>query len=940
SFISLFFPAVNLHIRIIRSSILDAKIGKGGASPRSGGRDVRPPTTGAGAAANRVTKSRWIPPSSIKRDANHGEEKYDQIFRRVRGILNKLSPEKFDKLSLELLNVGIDSQVVLKGIILLIFEKALDEVKYSSLYAQLCQRLCDDAPNFEPPDSNITTFRRLLLNKCQDEFENRSRASEAYDKRDGPLTDEEAEQYHLAKWKMLGNIKFIGELGKLQMLHEGILHKCIKQLLEKKRNTDVLDMAEDLECLCQIMRTVGPRLDTSRAKAWMDQYFERIKYFAGNSELPPRIRFMLQDVVELRAKKWKPRLHAASIGPKTITEIRQHAAAELGVFIPPHQNRMSNMIGNRAMNGGLVQNMKGGMGDLFSAPANSMNNMIGTGPGVISLEANNSTYNNGMGRNRNHQNQGYQNNYQNRRQQDGGSPRGTRQNNQQNQQGSTPYQQQNQQKQAAGASGSRDLPPRFQRMAVQQPPTTVPTVTTSSSTNGMSTPPLPTREEVSLRPVKNFNFKPNTPKALPKSAQTPPNSQGWSLRPSNQDPSTHVKPIMTIKQEPLPIKQIIVQDKNKTNNNKKGTISKEELLKIASQIGTEYLAKENTSEAIALIKEANVPRKMLPLIISRLMIDVLEKEDDDREYVMKFITAMKEENMINSEHFMEGFKSLMDQLPELEKEVQLVKSYTARFGAMAVTKGLVSLAELAEPLENGVHYPLFMLCLQQIYKIKDKDWLLVTFTNSKLDLQTMLPELDQKRERLLETLEDRGLSFLFPLMKIQSELGKQIQLDPTANSLFKWIKDRVDNNMQKDPRFINILTTSVVKYVAEETTLSDTIDKTQVPDKMVIEKEKECLDKLKLVLQMFLRDHMDLNIVALYAVQVFCHQNGFPKGMLLRFFMNFYDMEIVEEEAFLKWKEEVNDQYPGKGKALFQVNQWLTWLEQAEEESEEESEDE
>lgn len=58
--------------------------------------------------------------------------------------------------------------------------------------------------------------------------------------------------------------------------------------------------------------------------------------------------------------------------------------------------------------------------------------------------------------------------------------------------------------------------------------------------------------------------------------------------------------------------------------------------------------------------------------------------------------------------------------------------------------------------------------------------------------------------------------------------------------------------------------------------------------------------------------------------------------MLLRFFMNLYDMEVVEEEAFLKWKEEVNDQYPGKGKALFQVNQWLTWLEQAEEESDEE----
>jgi len=33
----------------------------------------------------------------------------------------------------------------------------------------------------------------------------------AFDKKDGPLTEEENEQYHLAKEKMLGNIKFIGQ---------------------------------------------------------------------------------------------------------------------------------------------------------------------------------------------------------------------------------------------------------------------------------------------------------------------------------------------------------------------------------------------------------------------------------------------------------------------------------------------------------------------------------------------------------------------------------------------------------------------------------------------------------------------------------------------------------------------------------------------------------
>ena len=38
-----------------------------------------------------------------------------------------------------------------------------------------------------------------------------------------------------------------------------------------------------------------------------------------------------------------------------------------------------------------------------------------------------------------------------------------------------------------------------------------------------------------------------------------------------------------------------------------------------------------------------------------------------------------------------------------------------------------------------------------------------------------------------------------------------------------------------------------------------------------------------------------------------------------RNFVNFYEFDILEERAFLQWKEDVNDAYPGKGKALFQV---------------------
>lgn len=58
-------------------------------------------------------------------------------------------------------------------------------------------------------------------------------------------------------------------------------------------------------------------------------------------------------------------------------------------------------------------------------------------------------------------------------------------------------------------------------------------------------------------------------------------------------------------------------------------------------------------------------------------------------------------------------------------------------------------------------------------------------------------------------------------------------------------------------------------------------------------------------------------------------------GMLCRWFKYLYEYEVIDEETFVKWKEEISDKYPGKGDALFQVNNWLTWLQEAESEDDE-----
>lgn len=129
--------------------------------------------------------------------------------------------------------------------------------------------------------------------------------------------------------------------------------------------------------------------------------------------------------------------------------------------------------------------------------------------------------------------------------------------------------------------------------------------------------------------------------------------------------------------------------------------------------------------------------------------------------------------------------------------------------------------------------------------------------------------------------------------------------------------------------------TVLLKYITHESTLMEGVDPNQVPDKTLIDKEHNLLERYKVVLQAFLHEKVDLQVIALYCLQVYCYSLQFPKGMLRRWFIALYDLEVIEEEAFLQWKENVTDAYPGKGQALFQVNHWLTWLQEAESEDDE-----
>ncbi|XP_076472340.1 uncharacterized protein LOC143301823 isoform X2 [Babylonia areolata] len=206
------------------------------------------------------------------------------LLRQFQSILNKLTPEKLDKLSAQALGVKIDSEARLEGVTNLIFEKAIDEQKFARVYAEFCNNLLK-LPKVLNKEGREVTFRGVLLTKCQKEFEKDKLTEKSLETRKKELEDaaqagssedrssaqeELAQATKKARHRSMGNIRFIGELFRLKMLTENIMHDCIFKLLKQRDD-------ESIECLTKLLDTVGKDLDHPKAKHRMDQYFAQLE---------------------------------------------------------------------------------------------------------------------------------------------------------------------------------------------------------------------------------------------------------------------------------------------------------------------------------------------------------------------------------------------------------------------------------------------------------------------------------------------------------------------------------------------------------------------------------------------------------------------------------------------------------------------------------------
>ncbi|CAN4078110.1 unnamed protein product [Withania somnifera] len=309
------------------------------------------PLASQGVQHIRSDANRWQPVSGSRKGSNsphsplqvmHKADKKYEIHlvtdaeeakrRHLKAVLNKLTPQNFEKLFEQVKEVNIDSATTLAGVISQIFDKALMEPTFSG-----------ELPDFVEDNQKIT-FKRLLLDKCQEEFERGEReeaeADSMAENGEGKLSEGKREEKRLqARRRMLGNIRLIGELYKKKMLTERIMHECIQKLLGQYQTPD----DEDIESLCKLMSTIGGMIDHSKAKDYMDVYFDMMTTIANNTDLSTRVRFMLMDIIDLRKDKWQQRrklegpqknrgtqVSRSTRGSSTISSARRGQPADLG----------------------------------------------------------------------------------------------------------------------------------------------------------------------------------------------------------------------------------------------------------------------------------------------------------------------------------------------------------------------------------------------------------------------------------------------------------------------------------------------------------------------------------------------------------------------------------------------------------------------------------
>ncbi|XP_024515440.1 eukaryotic translation initiation factor 4G-like [Selaginella moellendorffii] len=793
--------------------------------------------------------------------------------RQVKGILNKLTPQNFEKLFAQVQDLGIETAATLNGVISQIFDKAIMEPTFCETYARFCVQLSVALPEFTE-DGEKVTFKRVLLNKCQEEFERGKREEEEAGKteEDGiAITPEEREIKRVkARRRMLGNIRFIGELYKESMLTERIMHQCITSLLGEYQSPD----EENIEALCKLMTTIGSLIDHSKAKAHIDAYFERILDLSNNPKLPSRLRFGLKDVIDLRNNDWQQRRKVE--GPKKIEEVHRDAQQErlahtsrdrfsrgmsMNRRVPPSPGAMSPM-GRGGMPGRYMQDVR--KEDQFFMDSRPM-------PMPMPQRSEEFTFvpQGGLGR---------------------GPMRG-----------------------APGPSARSalgDVPPKMQ--VDFRRPGTAPS---------MNREPYISRDEFS-RGGTGFGAGERPILERPMSA-APGVKEYRGLERSSSDRLAAYSTIERPSTPPTPAPQV----------SQPPALTEEQLRKKSTLAIEEYYSIRDVKEAVQCVEELGRPDYHAKMV-SQWILESFERKDVERDLMATLIKHLRSQSpaLLTYDQMREGIASVLSVFEDTVVDVPKAADYLGSVVGKLVAEDVFPLIQVEKLVKEGGAekdslllstdaLEIFGAVLDTIRKEKNEEEMLRLYKAAGVNIQDFV--LNPRPGQVEAFLRKKNLLCLDPVLPVEGYLKDAFANNVSVPEVLKWLETNA-SSLFTNAGFLRMLMTEVLNQTVHPVPSEDY--------EASLKRTRKYSDLLKRVTAANAKAAGASQGQYIVAVQQFAHHHGHPSGLMTALFNSFYTDEVISENAFFKWQDDVKDPTPGREQAIREVGKWLCWLHEAPEE--------
>ncbi|NXF42659.1 IF4G1 factor, partial [Oceanites oceanicus] len=776
-----------------------------------------------------------------------------ELLRRVRSILNKLTPQMFQQLMKQVMELSIDTEERLKGVIDLVFEKAISEPNFSVAYANMCRCLMGlKVPTTDKPTVTVN-FRKLLLNRCQKEFEKDKDDDEIFEKRQKEMDDASApeekarmkdeleEARDKARRRSLGNIKFIGELFKLKMLTEAIMHDCVVKLL---KNHD----EESLECLCRLLTTIGKDLDFEKAKPRMDQYFNQMEKIIKEKKTSSRIRFMLQDVIDLRRNSWVPR--RGDQGPKTIDQIHKEAEME------EHREhiKVQQLMSKDKRRGPPGPSSSSGRGSLVAddgwntVPISKGNRPIDTSrltkitkPG--SIDSNNQLFAPGGRLSWGKGSSGGSGTKPADSASDSGRPATSTLNRFSALQQSTPAESLESRRVVQRSSSSRDRSEKAGERGDRE----------SRSEKGNDRLERPDRGERADRNRSALTKRSFSKETEDRSREREKQGGHEAVRKAASMTEERDRSRETIKQEPAP-----------PAASPKPALSEEELEKKSKAIIEEYLHINDMKEALQCVQELGSPSSLY-IFVQNGIESTLERSTISREHMGVLLCQLVKAGTLSKEQYYKGLREILEIAEDMEIDIPHIWLYLAELITPILQEEGIPMEELFREITKPL-LPigkattllvevLGLLCKGMSQKTAGKLW-----RDGGLSWKEFLPEdqdvnkfvTEQKLEYTMGESSDTPSRKELTSEELCKQIDKLLKENPNNQRIYDWIEANLSEQQVSSNTFIRALMTSVCHSAI-------VFENPYRVDALVIRNQAKLLQK-------YLRDEQK-ELQALYALQ-------------------------------------------------------------------------